>query len=154
MSFDKKRFMKTSFEPRTEAVPVPDLKDFFGEGAEALWKVRGLTGHELGKVNEAEERNRNLVAIMEALVSVKAAEKADAVKKLIGLDDSTPSDIARRLEMLVIGSEDPACDQEMSVRICTHFPIEFIQLTNTITKLTGMGAQVKKKPSSSGMTPA
>ena len=133
---------------------MPDLKDYFGEGAAAVWTVRGLSGHELGKVNEAEERNRNMAAIIEALVSVNAVEKADGVKKLVGLDDSTPSDIARRIEMLVIGSVDPVCDQELSVRICTYFPVEFMQMTNTITKLTGMGAQIKKKSSSSGMTPA
>ena len=151
MAFDKKRFLKTSFEPRSEAVPVPELKDYFEEGTEPVWVVRGLTGHELGKVNEAEERNRNLIAIMEALVSSKAQEKAEGIKKLIGLDNTTPSDIAKRLEMLVMGSVDPVIDLELSVKLCTHFPVEFLQLTNTITKLTGQGAHVKKKQSSSGM---
>jgi hypothetical protein len=152
MTFDKKKFMKTPFETRTEAVSVPDLKDFFPEGAETVWKVRGLTGHELGKVNEAEERNRNLAAIMDALVSASSEEKAAAVKELIGLDDKTPSDVARRLEMLVIGSVDTVVDLELSVRLCTWFPVEFLLLTNTITKLTGQGAQVKKKPLNSGTT--
>lgn len=146
--------MKTALEPRSEAVPVPDLRDFFKEGADPVWLVRGLTGHELGKINEAEERNRNLIAIMEALVSAKAEEKAEGIKKLIGLDNTTPSDIARRLEMLVLGSVDPVIDLELSVKLCTYFPVEFMQLTNAITKLTGQGAQVKKKQSSSGMTQA
>lgn len=154
MSFDTKKFLKTAFEPRSEAVPVPDLKDFFKEGADPVWLVRGLTGHELGKVNEAEERNRNLIAIMEALISAKTEEKAEGIKRLIGLDDTTPSDIARRLEMLVLGSVDPAIDLELSVKLCTHFPVEFMQLTNAITKLTGQGAHVKKKQNCSGMTEA
>ena len=41
--FDLKKFRNTKFEPRFEDVPVPDLKDFFGEGAEApVWRVREL----------------------------------------------------------------------------------------------------------------
>jgi hypothetical protein len=153
MSFDKKAFMKAQFEPRVEPVPVPDLKMFFSEGAEPAWIVRGLTGHELGRVNEAKEKNRNIEAILEAMVSDKAAEKAEAIKALIGLDSSTPADIVRRLEMLVIGSVDPAIDHEFAVKMCTHFPVEFMQLSNVITKLTGQGAQVKKKQMNSGPAP-
>jgi hypothetical protein len=60
---------------------VPDLKEFFEEGAEPLWRVRNLTGHELGRVNEAAERNKNVSAILEALVSANAKEKVEAVKE-------------------------------------------------------------------------
>lgn len=152
--FDLKKFRNAKFEPRFEDVPVPDLKDFFGEGAEApVWRVRGLTGHELGKVNEAAERNRNVAAILEALLSTSSDDKAEAVKKLVGLDDSVPQDIARRLEMLALGSVDPEADLELAVKLCTHFPIEFFSLTNAITKLTGQGAEIKKKRNSSGATP-
>lgn len=153
MSFDSKAFMKAKFEPRIEDVPVPDLKDFFGNGAALVWKVRGLTGHELGRVNEAKDRNRNIEAILEALVSEKAEEKKEAVKQLIGLDSSTPADIVRRLEMLAIGSVDPEIDPEVAVKLCTYFPVEFLLLTNAITRLTGQGAQVKKKPTPSGAAP-
>jgi hypothetical protein len=153
MSFDKKKFMRTEYEPRTEKVPVPDLKDFFDEGAEPVWLVRNLTGHELGKVNEAKERNRNIEAILEALVSEQSKEKAEAIKHLIGLNNDTPGDIVQRLEMLVIASVEPVCDQEMAVKICTHFPGVFVPLTNAIRNLTGQGAQVKKKRTPSGAIP-
>lgn len=151
-SFDKKKFMKTALEPRTESVPVPDLKEFFDEGAETVWIVRGLSGHELGRVNEAKERNRNIEAIMQSLMSEKSAEKADAIRQLLGMDDSTPADIVRRIEMLTIGSVDPEIDHEFAVRLCTFYPVEFMLLSNAITKLTGQGAQVKKKLTSSGET--
>lgn len=152
-TFNKKAFMKTQYEPRTEKVPVPDLKDFFEEGAEPVWIVRNLTGHELGKVNEAKERNKNIEAILEALVSAQSKEKADAIKHLIGLNNETPGDIVQRLEMLVIASVDPVCDQEMAVKIYTYFPGVFVPLTNAIRNLTGQGAQVKKKQTPSGATP-
>lgn len=150
MTFDKKAFLKAQLEPRVEAVPVPDLKMFFGAGAETVWKVRGLTGHELGRVNEAKERNRNIEAILTALVSEKSDDKADAIRQLVGADGKTPDDIVRRLEMLVIGSVDPEVDHELAVRLCTYYPVEFYQLTQAITRLTGLGAEVKKKQMSSG----
>ncbi len=153
MTFDKKKFMKTSFEPRTQKVPVPDLKEFFDDDAELFWVVRNLSGHELGKINEAEQRNKAISAILDGIISVDAKDKVDAIKASIGLGDNTPSDIARRLEMLTIGSVDPVIDHEMAVKVCTYYPIEFYQLTNAITQLTGQGAQVKKKQSNSGATP-
>ena len=153
MAFDAKKFLKTQFEARTEDVSVPDLKEFFPEGENPVWVVRGLTGHELGQVQEARERSRNLEAILEKLLSAAAEGKAEAVKEMLGLGQDTPADIVRRLEMLVLGSVNPACNQELAVRICTYYPIEFMTLTNTISKLTGMGASVKKKPTSSGAKP-
>jgi hypothetical protein len=153
MSFDKKLFMKTNFIPRIEKVPVPDLKDFFEAGAEPLWSVRNLSGHELGKVNEAAQRNKTIGAILDGIISTDAKDKVDAIKASLGLDDNTPDDIARRLDMFAIGSVDPEIDHEMAVKICTYYPIEFYQLTNAITKLTGQGAEVKKKQSGSGATP-
>ncbi|SEM79173.1 hypothetical protein SAMN04489760_14818 [Syntrophus gentianae] len=151
--FDLKKFRNAKFEPRYEDVSVPDLKGFFEEGIEPLWRVRNLTGHELGKVNEAAERNKSIAAIMEGLVSCSAEDKAEAVKRLVGLGDETPNDVARRLEMLALGSVDPAIDHVTAVRLCTHFPIEFYSLTAIITKLTGLGSEVKKKQSSSGAVP-
>ncbi|MBF0395774.1 MAG: hypothetical protein HQK78_03305, partial [Desulfobacterales bacterium] len=60
MSFDVKKFLKTKFIPREEEVLLPDLKDFFGEQEAASWKIRGLTGQELGQCNEAASRNKNV----------------------------------------------------------------------------------------------
>jgi hypothetical protein len=151
--FDLKKFRNAKFEPRTEDVSVPDLKDFFEEGAEPLWRVRNLSGHELGQVNEAAERNKNLSVVLEALVSSNAKEKAEAVKELVGLSEETPNDVARRLEMLSLGSVEPAVDHETAVRLCTHFPIEFYALTNAIIKLTGQGSEIKKKQTASGAVP-
>lgn len=149
MSFDTKKFLKTEFEARTEEIKVPDLNEYFKDGTDAVWVVRGLTGHELGHVNEATDKYRNIDAIVESLLSDKSKEKAGAIKQLIGMDSSTPGDIVRRLELLKFGSVDPICDDELAVKLCTFFPIEFMILTNAITKLSGQGA-VKKKQTNSG----
>jgi hypothetical protein len=146
--FDSKRFLKTKFAPRTEEVPVPDMRDFFTEGQDPVWKVRGLTGQELGRANEATDRNKTIAAILEGLAGDAAKEKADAVKELIGVGGTTPADVAKRLEHLVIGSVEPKCTLDLAVRVCEVFPIEFFIITNKIMELTGKGQLPGKQPPS------
>lgn len=148
MAFDEKRFLKTKFQPRTEAVPVPDLAAFFPEGEKPLWIIRGLEGKELGLVNEAAARNKNVAAILEGLMAGDAKEKAKAVQKLLGTAGEVPEDVARRLEILVLGSVDPPCKPELAVRICEAYPVEFFDLTNRIRNLTGQGKLPGKQPPS------
>lgn len=153
MSFDTKKFIKTKFTHRTEDVPVPDLKDFFAPGEAPVWKVRGLTGQELGKVNEAVERGKDMASIISAVTSRVDKEVTDAVKTLIGLGKDVSSDIQKRIEHLMAGSVDPVCTQDIAVRLCEAFPIEFFQITNAIVRLTGQG-QVpgKQQPSGGAVT--
>ena len=92
----------------------------------------------------------DLDSIARLLPGKKGIEKVQALKTDLGLDDSVPNDVVRRLEMFTIGSVDPAIDHETAVKFCTHFPVEFFSLTNRITVLTGKGAEVKKKQQSSG----
>lgn len=152
MPFDSKKFLKTKFTPRTEDVPVPDLQPFFPEGAKAVWKVRGLTGQEIGRASEAADRNKTIGAIMEGLTAEAAKDKVEAVKNLLGIGGNTPADIAKRLEHMTVGSVDPPCTLDLAVRVCETFPIEFYQITNKIMELTGRG-QVPGKQPPSGETP-
>lgn len=150
MPFDSKKFLKTKWTPRTEEVPVPDLAAFFPAGAKPVWTVRGLTGHELGRANEASERNKNVAAILEGIASGASKEQTEAVKELLGLGGSTPQDIAKRLEHLSIGSVDPVCAPDLAIRLCETFPVEFFQITNRIVQLTGQGQLPGKQPPSGG----
>ncbi len=149
MGFDAQKFLDARLYPREEWMNVPDLKDYFGKGEKAVWKVRGLTGQELGRANEAAEKAKNIRAILDGILSSTSSEKVDAIKKLVGASNETPQDTAKRLEMLVIGSVEPACTWELAVKVCEAFPIEFYQLTNKITELTGKG-HVPGKPPASG----
>jgi hypothetical protein len=151
MGFDAKKFLKTKFTPRTDEVPVPDLQAFFPEGAKAVWTVRGLTGQEVGRANEAAERNKNIAAILEGLTAESAKDKAEALKELLGIGGNTTADIAKRLEHLTVASVDPKCTLDLAVRICEVFPVEFFQITNKITILTGQG-QMPGKQQPSGAT--
>lgn len=148
MSFDSKKFLKTKFTPRTADVPVPEMREFFPEGTDPVWKVRGLTGQELGRAAEAADRNKNMVAILEGLVSDSTKDKAQAIKDLLGIGGVAAPDIAKRLEHFYIGSVDPPCALDLAVRVCEVYPIEFFQITNKIVELTGRGQMPGKQPPS------
>ncbi|MBE9533900.1 MAG: hypothetical protein IMF03_02790 [Proteobacteria bacterium] len=150
MGFDAKKFLQTQLVPREETVPVPDMKDFFPEGEKPEWKVRGLTGVELARSNEAVARNKDIAAILEGLISQNNQAKIDSVKQLIGTDDKVPNDIAKRIELFIMGSVE-AVDIDIANKICTAFPVEFFEITNKITVLTGQG-HVPGKPKPSGET--
>ena len=152
MGFDAKQFVKTRFQAREARVPVPELKPFFGKKEKPRWTVRGLTGHELGRANEAAERNRNTAALVEGLLSAAGKKKTEALRGLLGLDGATPPDIAKRIEILIMGSVDPECDLDLALKLCETFPVEFYLLTNKILELTGRG-HAPGKPTPSGGEP-
>lgn len=150
MGFDSKKFLKSKFVHRTEEVPVPDLQAFFPEGEPAVWKVRGLTGQELGRVKEAPERQQKMSGILEGLLSSVTKDVVEGVKAALGAGTAeSPADIAIRIEQLVIGSIDPVCTLDLAVKMCEVSAIMFFLLTNKITILTGQGQMPGKfKPSS------
>ena len=100
MTFDVKAFMNAQYVAREAEIPItePELKNFFNSDGMPVWKVRGLTGNELGKANDVAEKNKDLRAIIEGLMSGGSKEKALALKKLVGVSDDVPNDIAKRIE--------------------------------------------------------
>lgn len=148
MPFDLGKFQGASFTPRTLAVKVADLKPFFGDD-KPVWTVRGLTGPELARVHEAVSRNRNRAAIAEGLLSESQQEQIKALREMIGCGDAVPDEIAKRLEMLVLGSVEPEIPHDAAVKLCTNYPAEFYLLTNKITELTGQGHEPGKPKRSS-----
>jgi hypothetical protein len=147
MSFKAKEFKKTKFSYRTEAVPLPDLKDWFDGPPE--WIVKGLSGNELAHCKEMAARNRKTIgSLIETLVSQQSEDAVETVKCLTGTDGSAPMDIALRAELLVAGSVEPPCDIALALKLNMTNPIEFQMLTRRIEALTGMGyAPGKSRPS-------
>lgn len=149
--FDSKRFLATQFIPREEDVPVPDLKEFFGDGDKPVWRIRGLDGYELGSVEEVKRRNKQVESILEGILSAGSKKQAEAIKKLVGNSQDATDDVAKRLEMLVLSSIDPVCDLDLAIKLLKTFPIEFFDITNKVNILTGKG-HVPGKPKPSGKT--
>ena len=152
MAFDVKKFMKTSFSPREAEVEVPDMKEFFGESEKPIFKVRGLTGPELARVHDAQDKHKDLAGILDAIASNVSEDKIAGIVKTLGLSTDTPAEIVRRLEMFTLGVLEPKVDLDVAVKIADTFPIEFYSVTSKISELTGKG-QLPGKPQTSGETP-
>jgi len=147
--FDSKKFMAQAYSNREKAVPVPDLAAYFEEGEEPVWTVRGLTGNELANCNEASENSKQLAAAVDALASGNAKEVIEHLKETMGMGDDVPRETTRRMSMLQLASVKPEITLDVAVKMNDKHPIEFLQLTNAITEMTGAGA-VLGKPKSSG----
>ncbi|MEY2656076.1 MAG: hypothetical protein RLZZ524_3104 [Pseudomonadota bacterium] len=150
MAFDAAKFERAKLEPRRATVAVPALAPFFDDGEAPAWQVRGLTSSELHRAMEAGKRQGSIESIVKALAA--SGDQAQAVRKALGLTADTPGEIAKRLEMLVMGSVAPAIELPAAVKLAEAFPIEFLTLTNEITELTGKGFDLGKAPAASLQT--
>jgi len=150
MPFHADRFESTHFEARRARVAVPALAPFFDEGEEASWEVRGLNSTELHKALEASRRQSSVEAIVRAIAAT--GDQADTIRRALGLTKDTPGEVAKRLEMLVAGSVSPTITLPQAVKLAEAFPIEFLQLTNEISELTGKGYDVAKPAAASPTT--
>ena len=154
MGFKLKEFSKAKFEARTATVSVPALAEFFDEGEKAEFVVRGLTGEETARVNEAQSKSKNLQAVVAALAGKDQTEKIQALQESLGLSaDTIPGDLARRIEMLAMGCADPVIDVQTAAKIFKVAPVDGYNLTNEILRLSGQGMTVGK-PKASGETKA
>ena len=152
-TFDARRFMKQPFSPREGEVPVPALKDFFPDGGEAVWKVRGLTADEIARCNEAGERNKRIEAIADALMASNKSDNAEGIKEYLGISSDVHGEVVKRIEQLKTASVKPLIAHEVAVKIAEVFPVEFYAITNEILRLTGLGQVAgKSKPSGKEQT--
>jgi hypothetical protein len=150
--FNADQFQRAQYAARTETVAVPALAEFFGQDEEPAFTVRGLTASELHKAMEAGARNKQVDAVVKAISS--NADKVAAIRAAIGLSADTPGEIAKRIEMLVAGCITPKVDHATAAKLAEVFPVEFYDLSNRVTTLTGMGSTRVKPPASSQPTPA
>lgn len=151
MAFDTKKFMSEKFTARTAGVSVTDMAAWFEGDDPPIWKVRGLTGKEVGFAREAVARNKSIPKIQEMLTSTKVAEKLEALTSLFNLDSKkTPDAVALALDYFRLGSVEPECTLELAVKVCKTFPIEFDLISRKIQELTGLGMQPPGKLKKSG----
>ena len=148
MAFNIDKFDQAQFTDRIVDVKVPELKSFFDDGEDTVWKVRGLTGHELAKVNEAVKMNKDVASILSGITSELNSDKIDAIKETLGLSTNSPDDLVRRIATLRSGSVSPVISQEICVKLADSFPTTFYLLTNKIFELTGEGKQLGESKAS------
>lgn len=152
MGFNVEKFERAKFAHRTRRVKVDPLVDFFDEGEPAEWEVRGLSANEFHRAAEAANRQDSMVAMVRAMTT--HAEKVAAYRESLGLGENTPGELAKRMEMLVMGSVAPKIELPIAVKLAENFPVEFLMLTQAITELSGQGADLVKPDAASHATPA
>lgn len=141
------QFRSAQFKPSTEKVILKVLSDFFPEGTEPEFEVRGLTASELQKALEAGEKQKQVDNVVKAIATNK--DQIESIRRAIGFTSETPAEIAKRIELIVQGSVNPKLTHADAAKLAEVFPIEFYDLSNKITILTGQGgSRVKPQPSS------
>jgi len=145
MSFDLKGFAKAKFKRRTEEFEVEVLRPFFGADDEPVFIVQGLRHDEIATCNMAVKKSDNLTAILQAAANHKPSIKT-AIGDMISANIDVPEDTQKRIMHLTFGSVEPKINESLAVKLAETFPVEFVQLTDTILKLTGEGMIAVKKP--------
>ena len=134
--------------PRTEVVKL--TAECMG-GVE--WTVRGMTGEEATQ-SRAENDRRELiraVAAQSKAVSMPAPV-VTAIEDMAGDADLTPEYI-RGLYVVRVATVDPVgLTEEYVKKLANIAPTDFLNLANTVLKLTGIGAVDKKKVKSCSET--
>ena len=132
-------------------VPQLDGWGYFEDGEPLVWRVRMATASELFRAREAPERQERVYKAALALAAASAVEGGE-LRKLYGLDSQdTPPEVSRRIDLLVWTSVCPVIgpdNRDKIVELSETHPLIFMNLTNLIDQLSGLGAQLgKSKPS-------
>jgi len=151
MTIDLEKFRNTEFNYRTMDIKVPELKEMAKDGAEPVWKIRGLTGAEMAKVRDAVRSNMDLEAIVDNLTSPLSKKKAKIIKDAFGISDSKDEklsdDYIRRLTILHLGSVDPIIEKSDAVKLAEVNGVVFQRITEQILILSGQGMLGESKAS-------
>lgn len=155
MPFDIDRFTRDApyITPSTRDVRVEELKHWFPEGEEPIWKIRGLTAVEIWQSSDVEGRSKMMIDIAKAMVASAGSDRVEALLEIIGNPANAPIDLARRFDWLMYGSVSPKISREQSVLLFATFPTLAADLSVQINQLTNAGPDLGKVPSSI-VTPA
>jgi hypothetical protein len=143
------KFSRAKFERRTEIVKIDNetLKEFFEKDQEPVFIIQNLNAAELNISIEAELKNKSIDNVIKALS--KNSDQVAGIRKTLGISSDVPSELAKRIEMMVFGCVNPKIDHAVAVKFAENFPMEFYDITNKIANLTGTGGSlVKQQPSS------
>jgi hypothetical protein len=152
MGFNTEAFAAAEFTARTESVDIAQLAEFFAPGELPTFVVRGLTANELQRAMDAGAKQGAIDTVVKAIASQK--EQVAQIRKALGMAADVPGEVAKRMEMLVQGCVAPPLNHAAVAKLAEVCPIEFYDLTNKITLMTGQGGSRVKPPPSSQTTEA
>jgi len=137
MPIDTDAFLGTSFVPREAEIPLPGLQAWSDDGEVPVWKVRGLTGQQWWKCKESVDNRKDIVSVISNFIGGDAEEVTAALKERFCSESA--SDLAFRIEVLILASIDPVCNREMAAKFCKYCLAEFKTVTEEIIKISWQG---------------
>lgn len=140
MSFNIQKFKTSKLQFREATIELPELQCFFEADEKPAFKIRNLSANEIAKINDAVRQNKDIGALITNLMSNDSLDKITAIKEALGMTDSVPDDVVKRIATMELGTIEPKFDQETCVRFATHFATQFYAITNKIYELTGLGS--------------
>jgi len=145
MGFDIDKFDSTEFVERTRDIPVPTLKKFFGKDEKPTWTVRCISGPEMFLASEQaqaagkKDRMKYIETVLDGTLSKNEIERLK-VKAGIPPDPEMDSrEFIFRKALLVYGSVNPVCPEQVAVKLGHKCGEVFKVLTNHILELYHYG---------------
>ena len=86
---------------------------------------------------------------MKAAAGDNPAANKEMLEGMLGLSDDVPGSLVRKYVIFELGSIAPnkPTNRQDVIKFASTYPIEFRQIVNAVSSLTGLGAMAKKKPS-------
>lgn len=136
------KFKSAEYEQRVQEVLVPGLASFFPEGEKAVVKVRGQTSSEIARTEEIDQQHQDIVTMLQAITTTKG--QINAIKQHLGMDESVPTSIKKRMRKIVECCVEPVVDMPFVILLAERHPLEFGLISNAIAEATNKGMSLKK----------
>ena len=153
VKFDVLEFDRINYSSRTKELLLPA---FGGNEETVTWTIRNLTSADLADVEDALQKNKDLLAMVETVIeavsdSQYAKSKKEAIQKIAGINESVSNTLLRQYVVFEKGSVEPEfSSRHLTIKFAKVYPHEFKRIVNEIYLLTHQGGYAKKKPFSCG----
>jgi len=137
MPFDLSKLDKCKIQDVTADVPVPGLKQLFGDDEEPTVKVRGLDAIGIAQVQEDVNTAQSIQDVIKRLASGQADEISDAVQEVLGRSSDNPKRYLEVLGYVTKGCFDPEISKQQAARIAKIAPNDFYRIGNKVMELSG-----------------
>ena len=156
MPFNSDAFEATNFEPRTKVLNVPQLKTWFDKGEKPVWKIRALTGAELGNAEEASKQGNTLKALIEGITAADSQKVKQEAQKLLGHTEDKNETTAKKMYHVHYATVWDGPEKYIPFttvrKLCDEYSLLFNYIAHEILLLSGEGNIPEKKSTPSGKT--
>lgn len=142
LKFNEKAFLKTQFEPRSQAIKITGLDEFFD--GDAIIIVRGLTASEMAYCLESKQKTETITNLL-AFVESKDSEILKRVAEEMNLaEKEVHPKISLNKKLLMKAIVSPQMSEAVITKLMREQFGIFTILVNKVNELTNEGFCKKK----------